>query len=557
MSEVFSAQPEHGDMEHKVDRHYVESLDGEAQNALKWSSVKAEAERDEDYQHSLTLAQSLRIYKSAVFWSIVASFCIVMEGYDTLLLGSLFGLPSFKEHFGHNYGGKAGWQIPAPWQAGLQQGANIGSFFGVYLAALEVDRWGYKKTILGNLAFLIPLIGLVTFAPNKGALLAGEILCGIPWGAFSTLAEAYASEVCPLSLRGYLTTFVNLCWVIGHLVGAGILRKAAAMDGIWAFRMPFAVQWAWPIPLFVILLFAPESPWWLVRKGRLEEAERSVRRLAPAQEKDQAKDSVSAMVRTNQLEIDASSANTNWLALFKGTDRRRTEISVVTWTSQILCGLQFANYSTYFFEEAGLSTLYSFDMTIGLYSAAFVGTCLSWVLISHIGRREIFVTGLGCLAVGQFLIGGLSVAADHGDNGARWGQAGLMVVWLFTYDLTVGPLAYAIVGETSATRLRNKTVALSRASYNVFSVAFGVMMPYMLNPTEWGWKGKIGFFWGPICALCFLWAYFRLPEMKGRSYYELDILFERKIPARNFATTFVEHDADENYRRERGVTTRE
>jgi len=56
----------------------------------------------------------------------------------------------------------------------------------------------------------------------------------------------------------------------------------------------------------------------------------------------------------------------------------------------------------------------------------------------------------------------------------------LMVVWLFTYDLTVGPLAYAIVGEISSTRLRNKSIALARMSYNVFSVTFGVMTPYML-----------------------------------------------------------------------------
>jgi SP family general alpha glucoside:H+ symporter-like MFS transporter len=55
-----------------------------------------------------------------------------------------------------------------------------------------------------------------------------------------------------------------------------------------------------------------------------------------------------------------------------------------------------------------------------------------------------------------------------------------MIGWLFVYDMTVGPLAYAIVGETSSTRLRNKTIALSRMSYNVFSVCFGVLTPYML-----------------------------------------------------------------------------
>jgi SP family general alpha glucoside:H+ symporter-like MFS transporter len=97
-----------------------------------------------------------------------------------------------------------------------------------------------------------------------------------------------------------------------------------------------------------------------------------------------------------------------------------------------MCGLQFANYSTYFFQQAGLATLYSFDMTIGLYGAAFIGTCLSWILLTYFGRRRIWLTGLSCLVVGQILIGVLSVVADRGHTGARWAQAGVMIAWLFT-----------------------------------------------------------------------------------------------------------------------------
>jgi len=194
------------------------------------------------------------------------------------------------------------------------------------------------------------------------------------------------------------------------------------MTGIWSFRMPFAVQWAWPIPLFAILLFAPESPWWLVRKGKIEQAHKSARRLTPAATKDRSKETVSSMIRTNQLEKDVSSG-TSFLDCFRGTDLRRTEISMITWTCQIMCGLQFANYSTYFFQQAGLDTSNSFSMTIGLYGAAFVGTLLSWWFITILGRRQIFTTGLFCLAIGQLLIGILSVVADKGYTGARWGQA--------------------------------------------------------------------------------------------------------------------------------------
>lgn len=62
----------------------------------------------------------------------------------------------------------------------------------------------------------------------------------------------------------------------------------------------------------------------------------------------------------------------------------------------------------------------------------------------------------------------------------------------------------------------------------------------MLNPDAWNWKGKAGFFWGSLCSLCVLWAYFRLPEPKGRTYSELDVLFERNISARHFTKTEVD-----------------
>ncbi|KAK6910430.1 hypothetical protein I203_104462 [Kwoniella mangroviensis CBS 8507] len=186
-------------------------------------------------------------------------------------------------------------------------------------------------------------------------------------------------------------------------------------------------------------------------------------------------------------------------------------------------------------------------MTIGLYGAAFIGTCLSWVLLTYFGRRQIWLVGLSALVVGQILIGVLSVVADKGHVGARWAQAGLMIGWLFTYDMTVGPVAYAIVGETSSTRLRNKTVGLARASYNVFSICFGVLMPYMLNPTKWNWAGKTGkFLWAGIGLICLIWAYFRLPELKDRSFLEADIMFTRGVPARKFKTYVIEANADEH-----------
>lgn len=61
--------------------------------------------------------------------------------------------------------------------------------------------------------------------------------------------------------------------------------------------------------------------------------------------------------------------------------------------------------------------------------------------------------------------------------------------------------------------------------YNISSLVGGVINPYMISTTAWGWAGKAGFFWGGMAFLGTVWAYFRLPEMRGRSFRELDILF--------------------------------
>ena len=80
-------------------------------------------------------------------------------------------------------------------------------------------------------------------------------------GVFQTLTVTYAAEVMPVALRPYLTTYVNLCWVIGQLLASGILKAFVTNPTQWAYRIPYAIQWIWPLPIFIVVLLAPESPW--------------------------------------------------------------------------------------------------------------------------------------------------------------------------------------------------------------------------------------------------------------------------------------------------------
>jgi len=223
-----------------------------------------------------------------------------------------------------------------------------------------------------------------------------------------------------------------------------------------------------------------------------------------------------------------------YLDCFRGTNLRRTEICCLTFAGQVMSGSTFAYGPTYFFEQAGMAPSNAYKMNVGGTALAFLGTVLSWFLISRFGRRTIYLSGVGILTVVLIIVGIVAASSSHGP--ALWVQAGFTVFWLFCYSLTVGPLAYTIISETSAIHLRAQTVCLARNSYNIINIISNVLEPYMINPTEWNWKGKTAFFWAGTAALTTVWAYFRLPEARGRTYEELDILFAKRVSARKFAS---------------------
>jgi MFS transporter, SP family, general alpha glucoside:H+ symporter len=139
---------------------------------------------------------------------------------DVVLLGSFFAYPAFQRKFGTLHpDGTYG--LSAAWQAGLANGCNVGEIIGLFANGIISERFGYRKTMIVSLISTMAFIFISFFAQNVQMLLAGEILIGIPLGVFQTLTVTYASEVCPVVLRGYLTTYVNLCWVIGQFIASG------------------------------------------------------------------------------------------------------------------------------------------------------------------------------------------------------------------------------------------------------------------------------------------------------------------------------------------------
>lgn len=468
------------------------------------NEVTRNAKAATDKEHSMSLLQGIRLYPKAIGWSLLISTCIAMEGYDVCLLSNFYGFPQFNKKYGELLPDGT-YQVPARWQAGLSNGANVGEIIGLFINGFVSERYGYRYTVMTCLVLIIAFTAIFFTAKDVIALQVAEILCGIPWGVFQTLTITYASEVCPVALRGYLTTYVNFCWGLGQVIGIGVIKSMLGRTDQWAYRIPYALQWMWPVPLLIGIFMAPESPWWLVRKGRTEEAKKSLLRLTSLNRETDfdADETISMMVHTTALE-EKITTGASYLDCFRGVDRRRTEIVCMVWAIQNLSGNSFSGYSTYFLEAAGLDPATSYDFALGQYSINMVGVFGAWFLMTlGIGRRSLYLYGLCGLCTMLFILGFLGLAGSgrtavgavptSQQKAASLATGSIMLVWAMCYQLTVGTVCYSLVAELSTRRLQIKTVVLGRNAYNIVGVICSVVTPYMLNPGAWNWGNYTGY----------------------------------------------------------------
>ncbi|CBF71509.1 hypothetical protein AN6811.2 [Aspergillus nidulans FGSC A4] len=254
-----------------------------------------------------SLRDTLRYYQPAVIWSVLISLTTVMESYDMQIVHSFYAFPHFQREYGVQL--KNGeYSIPAKWQLALNCASLLGLMSGTFLNGWASERFGARKVIMISLIALTAFVAITFVSPSVEVLFVGELLYSIPWG-FSPLPPRRMRQICPLVRRGYVTAFVNPCWVMGRLISTGVLTGTLNIPSQGPYRLPFALQWIFPLPLFIVAWFCPESPW---------------------------------------------------------TNLRRSEISIISWGCQLLPCWAIQNYITYFFSLAGLSPGNLFKITLGI-----------------------------------------------------------------------------------------------------------------------------------------------------------------------------------------------
>jgi SP family general alpha glucoside:H+ symporter-like MFS transporter len=355
-----------------------------------------------------------------------------------------------------------------------------------------------------------------------------------PIGIFQTVTTVYVAEITPNALRPYLTSCYALAWALGQLLNAAVFRGTLTLPSPWIYRVPFALQWFWPPFLLIGVYFAPESPWWLVRQGRVVEAETVVSRITSNDPSVPVGKLVALMVYTTEHERTVE-AGTSYLACFRGAHLRRTIVIIGVYIMQILSGAPLRAWMTYFFQQAGLPTDQSFNMTIVALVLSVLGVLSAWIVMTYAGRRQMYLWG-NLLSVVIFVaIGAMGIRQKtSSDAMLGWGIGSLLAVDGFIANLLLLPVTFVLVSEIPSTLLRTKSIVIARNIYMVTSIFTNTITPYMINPTAWDWGALTGFWWAGASLIGLTFTFFMIPESKGRTTAEMDILFEQRTHVRKF-----------------------
>jgi MFS transporter, SP family, general alpha glucoside:H+ symporter len=384
-------------------------------------------------------------------------------------------------------------------------------------------------------------IFILFFSNSVQMLLAGNIICGIPWGIFQTLTTAYAAEICPAAMRGYLTAWVSMCWGAGSFLATGVLRSTINIPTDAGWRIPYGLQWVWIPPLFIVGCLAPESPWYLVRRGRLEDAEKSLRRLARKNfyTEETMAQTMALMRHTNEMEkIEAK--NASYRDCFRGTNLRRTAIVCMAWVIQMFNGQSVTQYAAIMLKSVGMSDTDAFNYNMGIQSVNILATAIAIILMVKIGRRTFYLYGSSGIGLCMLAIGIMGFTTSKQTHAIP--TAVFLIIVQCVFKVSLGPTTYVVVAEVASSRVRAQTIVLGRAIYVCCGIMVQQLNPRMLNSTSdaWNWGAKTGMFYFGLCFIWAVWIFFFLPETMNRSFADIDYLFQKKVNARKFTTTPVD-----------------
>ncbi|HEX5405787.1 MAG TPA: sugar porter family MFS transporter [Pseudonocardiaceae bacterium] len=451
---------------------------------------------------------------TSFLWSLtlLATLGGFLFGYDTSNIGSALNfIPYHLSGFAEGY---------------LVAGASLGAAAGAIIAGPLTDRLGRKSLLVADAAIYALGALLSAFTPNAAILLIARTLIGLAIGADSAIATAYIAEYAPRDRRGSLSMLqqwmITVGILVSYLVALVILKLLPGSAGGLDWRLILGIG-ALPALVGVVLRSRmPESPRWLLRKGRYEDTQKAFAKLGIEASVDR--------IRSTAQELDEANnkreRTTNWTAGVK----RALFVVCVFFVFQQITGI---NVPLYYgphllgplFHTHGLvqSTIAGVEVTALMTAVNVAATYLAFRYIDKIGRRKLAIAGYTGMAVFA-LIAAFGLLMLHGTAQIVMVMIGLSL-FIASFAAGVGGTGWLIQGEVFPTSVRGQAAAIGATVDWIANFALVEVFPV--------WQAGIGLGWVLVCfaGLCVLAILFVgkfLPETKGHSVEEITEIFERQ-----------------------------
>ncbi|MGM9739413.1 MAG: sugar porter family MFS transporter [Candidatus Cryptobacteroides sp.] len=444
-----------------------------------------------------------------VFMAVVAAIGGILFGYDTAVISGTTDI--VRNQFSLSASGE-GWYVGC---------ALIGSIIGVLCAGSLSDYIGRKITMLISAAFFsISAIGCAVCG-SFNALVAFRIIGGVGIGIVSIVSPIYISEVSPARIRGTLVSLYQLAVTAGFLlaymanwiIDAGIDPAAATDAGLWS-RMFNAEAWrgmlgSETLPallFFFIIFFIPESPKWLIIKGRTNEATAVLSRILNSGEE------INAEVEVTKASLGEDKGK--WSDLLKPG----ILVAVLAGCAIAILG-QFMGvnavlyYGPKIFSEAGFDNPMFSTVLVGLVN--FLTTVLAVFIIDKVGRKQLIYWGVSGMIICLLAIGTYFATGGVLGNGF---MLAFFLAYVFCCAISISAIVFVLLSEMYPNSIRGRAMSLAGFMLWVGTYLVGQLTPVLL---EWSQAGTF-FIFAVMCIPYMLIMWKVIPETTGKTLEEIE-----------------------------------
>ncbi|KAF5385779.1 hypothetical protein D9615_002691 [Tricholomella constricta] len=502
----------------------------------------AAAQRRAELYHGKVGVSALLKNKKAVGVAAFASIGGFLYGYQQGVLGGTFTKPSFQSRFPRT--------TEATVQSLLTAILQIGGYVGSLTAGLFGEVYSRKHTILSGALWVVLGSFLCAGAENLAFLYAGRFFTGVGVGTLAGIGFLYNAELAPPEIRGLLVAMQQLGVTFGIMVaywigygtnfigGTGLTQKALA------WQLPWIIQGIPAVILALGTFFMPYSPRLLVNKGREAEAITTLAYLRNLPEDHD-------LIQIEFLDIKAEAifnqrileqrypqlvkkGGSIWIReimgyanLFRTKDSfKRTAIAGIIMFFQQWTGIDsIVYYAPFIFQNLGLSSNSVSLLATGVVGIIMVfASVLSMVFIDRVGRKPLWIASCAGMGLSMLIVG--IITAKFSSNWpahAAGGWAAVVFVWIYIANFAygAGPVSWTLISEIFPLSTRAKGTAIGATSNWANTIVVAYTVPPMIKDIGWGTY----VLFAAINALSIVFMYFFVPETKGKTLEEMDLVF--------------------------------